>query len=166
MPPNRALPPGAWQCECGLYCLPSHPWCRSCGRPQPTLAVAAQNEPARRVRGETRPPEAVKALNRAEMRALEKARRMYPAAIIRCQAEWFPLRPLRDGDPCDVYRVDMTIEHPCASGRPAMILRVEVKGGYRGPGAEQGVERFKRARAEYPALRWELWDMSETEVTG
>jgi len=34
----------------------------------------------------------------------------------------------------------------------------EVKGGYRGPGWEQGWERFKRACSTWPSLPLEMWE--------
>lgn len=37
------------------------------------------------------------------------------------------------------------------------VRLIEVKGGYKGPGWEQGHERFKRAKATWPHLRFELW---------
>lgn len=45
-----------------------------------------------------------------------------------------------------------------APGQPA--LAVEVKGGYRGPGAEQGYERYRRAALQYSGrgcFAFELW---------
>ena len=44
---------------------------------------------------------------------------------------------------------------------------VEVKGGYRGPGAEQGRERYKRAAAQYSGkagVAFELWEVKKEEI--
>lgn len=42
---------------------------------------------------------------------------------------------------------------------------IEIKGGYRGPGWEHGIERFKRAAAQYHFyhLRFELWTWSRKD---
>lgn len=48
---------------------------------------------------------------------------------------------------------------------PARVI--EVKGGYRGPGAEQGYERYKRAALQYSgngAFFFELWTVRSGQV--
>jgi hypothetical protein len=49
--------------------------------------------------------------------------------------------------------------------RPCGVVVWEVKGGYRGPGWEQGIERFKRAAAqydgEYLSFALATWDSKE-----
>jgi hypothetical protein len=86
---------------------------------------------------------------KAEGRALAEARRAYPDATILEQGTVFRFP---DGGR---YTCDLTIYAGDCSP-----IHVEVKGGYRGPGWEQGVERYKRAKATWPNLRFELWDMS------
>ena len=97
---------------------------------------------------------------KTELAAADLARRRWPEARVLEQA----LRlPLTGGG---TYTPDLVVVRP---GQP--LLLIEVKGGYRGPGAEQGVERYRRAAYEWRhwmgfAL-WErahgAWSMEEDE---
>lgn len=156
-----------WTCTCGAHNTDGRSYCRECSAPRQTRAKApcAQNDsrPGKDTgSAHERPAESVKRLTKAESRALAKARRLYPDATIICQGVTLPLHPL-PGRSLSYYRVDMAIINPWTGpdryGLGVLIL-VEVKGGYKGPGWEQGLERYMRARAEYPALLFELWDMS------
>ena len=85
---------------------------------------------------------------KAEIMAAVLARRRWPEARVLEQA----LRlPLTGGG---TYTPDLLV---LRDGRPP--LAVEVKGGYRGPGAEQGVERYRRAAYEWRRwLDFALWE--------
>jgi hypothetical protein len=137
-----------------------------CARRNPALAGATSVQVGAVTVGRPSPaskrePGAVRQLNKAETRALDKARREWPRAIIMAQALTLPL----SGG--DTYRPDIVILKPCDWFRGSLLrmVLVEVKGGYKGPGWEQGVERYKRAVVEYPALEFELWDMAAKEAT-
>ena len=84
---------------------------------------------------------------KAEALAADLARRRWPEARVLEQA----LRlPLTGGG---TYTPDLVIVRP---SQPPLC--VEVKGGYRGPGADQGEERYKRAAYEWgPYLDMALW---------
>lgn len=50
----------------------------------------------------------------------------------------------------------------------SMIRVIEVKGGYRGAGFEQGYERYKRAAAQFSNKRifsFELWEVTKDGIT-
>jgi hypothetical protein len=133
-----------------------------CARRNPALAGATSVQVGAVTVGRPSPaskrvPGAVRQLNKAETRALDKARREWPCAIVLAQAL---VLPLSGGD---TYRPDLLILAPCQdfSGSLCRVIFVEVKGGYKGPGWEQGIERYKRAVVEYPALEFELWDMAK-----
>lgn len=55
-----------------------------------------------------------------------------------------------------IYNPDLLAWEPDAD----FLRVVEVKGGYRGPGADQGYERYKRAALEWhcAAMRFEMWE--------
>jgi len=155
-----------WTCwDCGAHNSDGRTDCRTCRAPRQTHAKAPSAQNDRRLGKDTgphadRPAEAVRRLNKAESQALARARREHPDATIVCQGLTLPL----SGG--DVYRVDMLIMESMPEDNDGFpwnncVRLVEVKGGYRGPGWEQGLERYKRARAEYPALRFELWDMAQ-----
>ncbi len=152
-----------WSCPCGAYNSVGYLKCPACGhartsRQTRTDGPSTQNAAGGRVKVAARPPEAVRALNKSETRALERAKRQYPGATIIAQGLTLPLT---DGQ---TYRVDLLILEPVlhvAAPEPCWARLVEVKGGYRGPGWEHGLERYRRARAEYPELRFELWQMDK-----
>lgn len=99
------------------------------------------------------------AMNRTEARCLERLRERFPApAVILAQKTRF--LPLRGGGS---YTPDFLVLSP---GHPALV--VEVKGGYKGPGWEQGMERYRRAAAQWSdgrVLQFELhtWDRRRRE---
>lgn len=85
--------------------------------------------------GETRQ----KRMNKTETRALEWLRFHGYTGII---AQPTRLFPLAGGG---TYTPDFLAWEPMTS----CVWVVEVKGGYRGPGAEQGYDRYKRAALQY-----------------
>lgn len=103
---------------------------RPSGRPaQPPAPV----QPAL-VRGKSGP-----AMNKTEERCLEMLRRRFPgAAILPQRIRFFPLKG------GGTYTPDFLVV-----GDALPMLVVEVKGGYRGAGAEQGYDRYKRAALEW-----------------
>jgi hypothetical protein len=61
------------------------------------------------------------------------------------------LLPLTDGGvyTCDFYLLTLA----------TVGTVIEIKGGYKGPGFEQGIERYRRARFEWEGyVKFELWD--------
>jgi hypothetical protein len=91
----------------------------------------------------------VKALNKTEQRWLDTIAPVhFPAATVFAQA--FTL-PLEGGG---TYRADFVCIY--LSRYPTLI---EVKGGFKGPGWEQGIERYRRARTQWEKVfGFELWD--------
>ena len=84
---------------------------------------------------------------KAEAMALDKARRECPDADIVEQ----PMRLILTGG--DTYTPDIGMWFP--EGRTTLI---EVKGGYKGPGWEQGIERYKRVKVEWgKRFNFRLW---------
>ena len=70
----------------------------------------------------------------------------------------------------DEYRPDYAGIFPgCFAVRdqlpPLGSVIVEIKGGYRGPGWEQGYERFKRARIQWPQYEWHCWEWKKGKWT-
>jgi hypothetical protein len=93
----------------------------------------------------------VKALNVTEQRWLDTIAPVhFPAATVFAQAFTLPL----DGG--GTYRADFVCVY--LSRYPTLI---EVKGGFKGPGWEQGIERYRRARTQWEKVfAFELWDWS------
>jgi len=85
--------------------------------------------------------------NKAEAGWIEHLRRHRPDETVLPHAVTLVFR---DGDR---YTPDVLTVN-----RDGLVTLYEVKGGYRGPGWEQGIERFKRAVAEFPGLRLVLVD--------
>ena len=93
--------------------------------------------------------------NVTERRALELIRARYPDGCVFSQpARFFPL----EGG--GTYTPDFLVFR---EGRPVVV--VEVKGGYRGPGAEQGIERYRRAAAQWDGclFAFQMWNWKAKE---
>lgn len=83
-------------------------------------------------------------LNKSEAEVLRMLQLRYPDAFVVPQPTRF--FRLKGGG---TYQPDFLVfPHEEDGWR---VLVVEVKGGYRGPGAEQGIERYKRAALEFGA---------------
>ena len=93
-----------------------------------------------------------KKLNKTEQRAYDRAKEVWPGWLIIPHGLTFTF------DDGDRYTPDFFMVPLIAERRDNLPCIVEVKGGYRGPGWEQGYERFKRAREKW--ARWfgfEMW---------
>jgi hypothetical protein len=90
----------------------------------------------------------VKALNKTEQRWLDTiAKTHFAGATVLPQALTLPLK---DGG---TYRVDFLCVY--LSRYPVVI---EIKGGFKGNGWEQGIERYRRARTQWEKVfGFELW---------
>ena len=95
------------------------------------------------------PPRPATKGNRTEMRALELARRRFPRGMVFAQPSRF--FPLKGGG---TYTPDFLV---FCEGMPVVVI--EVKGGYRGPGADQGIERYRRAAAQWDGgvFSFQMW---------
>jgi hypothetical protein len=91
----------------------------------------------------------VKALKKTEQRWFDTIPAThFPSATVFAQAFTLPL----DGG--GTYRADFLLVY--LSRYPTII---EVKGGYLGPGWEQGIERYRRARTQWgKVFAFELWE--------
>lgn len=120
--------------RCGGHSSPASPSSVPQAAPEPQDA-APLPEPSKRAR---KPPAPA---NKAEADWCEFLRRTCPYVAV------MPHRitlVFADGDR---YTPDVVLIDDGA------LTLYEVKGGYRGPGWEQGIERFKRAQAEFPGLK-------------
>lgn len=88
--------------------------------------------------------------NVTEHRALDLIMEQYPDGCVFCQPSRF--FKLEGGG---TYTPDFLVFR---EGQPVVV--VEVKGGYKGPGAEQGIERYKRAAAQWdgPIFKFQMWN--------
>lgn len=111
----------------------------------PGVAVAAPKKKPRRRRGPTQ----------AEVEFLAVVRAQHPQAKAITPHGITLVFPDGSGDR---YTPDVLVTRP-DDGRPTAY---EVKGGYRGPGWEQGHERFKRAKAAFPWLHLVLAEKTPT----
>jgi hypothetical protein len=120
------------------------------GKGASMAAPSRQNPPAST---ETHPKRAAGKRTKAEAMALDRARRSWPE----CEVIEQPMKlQLTDGGS---YTPDL-----CVRDRKQKIIIIEVKGGYRGPGWEQGIERYKRAKYEWGhwfELRLWTWDRKQ-----
>lgn len=90
-------------------------------------------------------------LNKTEQRCLAELTAKYPDWLILSQSV---VLPFGDGTS---YRPDFLLIPPFWD-QEFIAFIVEVKGGYRGPGWEQGMERYRRAREKWGTwLGFELW---------
>jgi hypothetical protein len=102
-----------------------------------------------------------KKMNKTEMRCLEILKRHFPNSIIIPQPTRF-FNLLGGG----TYTPDFLVIAKKANPYFSCAV-IEVKGGYKGPGYEHGMERYKRAAAQFhcDGLRFEIatWD-SKTQT--
>jgi len=100
-------------------------------------------------------------LNKTEQRWFEYAKEGFvegwDAIFPQCR-----VLPLKGGGS---YRPDFEWITPLTSeGGVVRIVLIEIKGGFKGPGWEQGLERFRRARAEWEHIfKFELWTWKAKE---
>ncbi len=141
--------PGVWPCRaCDHYNPPHANACLTCRAPRQGLnsnsdpALAAK--PEKQARSRRRTP--AERMNKSE-REIEAMLSCDPMAIVLPQALTLSFV---DGTS---YRPDFLV---IAAGQMDRVI--EVKGGYRGPGWEQGIERYRRAKEKWGAwFRFELW---------
>lgn len=145
-------PPGSWDCwTCKNWNLPDHPACQTCGQPRPDNGDI-QPKPVRMMdvagKAEKRPK-----MNKSEAAVFEMLKAKYPLSLILPQCLKLPF-----GDNTS-YTPDFMFMHPWVT-----TTLIEVKGGYRGPGWEQGMERYRRAKEKWG--KWfvfELWEKKDGE---
>jgi hypothetical protein len=121
-----------------------------CGQSVSDLEAFAAKASAPPVVERERAKARVKAMNKTETRWLREVKPLhYPVHVALAQALTLPL----DGG--GTYRPDFMLVAPTGG-----IVLVETKGGYRGPGAEQGIERYRRARTQWEKayFRFEMWE--------
>jgi hypothetical protein len=119
--------------------------CPKCGRVLVNPQIAIPTSTIERVpRKEPRMPK----LNGTEKRWLEERADDFPTALVIPHALILPL----DGG--GTYRPDFFVLEG-----DACIHLIEIKGGYVGPGWEQGIERFRRARTQWGKyFNFQMWE--------
>ena len=129
---TRRLNPDVWPCDA-------------------VVQARAESEPTRRAPGTPRPLD--ERLTKAERRWMSDIATQ--AAPYRDAPLILPQVTLRFWDGTS-YTIDFLVVW--LDRAPTCV---EVKGGYRGPGWEQGYERYRRARDAWTAFAWELWELRE-----
>ena len=141
------LPPGSLECP-ACHAFTMRPRCPKCGK---LLAVSAPTAPGPSVPVVETPraKPRVKSLNKTEQRWFDTiAPTHFAGATVLPQALTLPLK---DGG---TYRVDFLCVY--LSRYPVVV---EIKGGFRGSGWEQGIERYRRARTQWEKVfGFELWE--------
>lgn len=173
LPPMTSV--NIWQC-CGRF-LPITENCPKCGRCRfaqapglPSATNSRDIDTANTVKTRVKAQSGGRGiLKRCSSKGKKKRDDVYDSDAEARFAQWvltWPNRPvyvqphpkpikLSDGQE---FRVDFLLIFDGGTYQYA-----EVKGGYKGPGWEQGHERYKRARAEHPMVRFGMYEWTGKE---